>query len=52
MATKYKLLNNNDGNDEMELPDATYYEEALEHALEALGWNLIAYEDEEDEGED
>jgi len=42
---KYKLVNNNDGNNEIELKSITE-ENAIAEALEILGWSLVAYKDE------
>ena len=42
---KYKLVNNRDGNNEIELESSTR-EEALAEALDVLGWSLIVYKDE------
>jgi len=43
--TKYKLVNNNDGNDQIEL-ESTTEEKAVEEAFDVLGWTLVEYEDE------
>ena len=42
---KYKLVNNTDGNVEIELKSDTE-EEAIAEALEVLGWSFIVYKDE------
>ena len=39
---KYKLVNNTDGNNEIEI-DSDTEEEAIVEALGALGWSLTAY---------
>jgi hypothetical protein len=43
--TKYKLVNNQDGNNEIEL-ESTNEEDAVTEALEVLGWSLVTYKDE------
>ena len=40
MKKKYKLINSNDGNDQIELKSSTE-EDATEEALEVLGWTLV-----------
>jgi hypothetical protein len=42
---KYKLVNNTDGNIEIELESDTE-EESIAEALEILGWSLVAYKNE------
>ena len=42
--TKYKLVNNQDGNEEIELESNTE-EDAVAEAFEVLGWSLEAYTD-------
>ena len=37
---KYKLVNNNDGNDQIELKSDNK-EAAIEEAIEVLGWTLV-----------
>lgn len=44
VVIKYKIVDNNDGNIEVELESSTR-EEAIEEALGALGWNLVAYDE-------
>jgi len=39
---RYKLINNMDGNKEVELESDTE-KEAIVEAIEALGWSLVAY---------
>jgi uncharacterized Zn finger protein (UPF0148 family) len=39
---KYKLVNNSDGNEEIELESNTE-EDATAEAFEVLGWSLVAY---------
>ena len=48
MAKRYKLMNDNDGNDEIELQSTTY-DEAVQEAFEQLGWNLIEMDLDDDE---
>ena len=43
--TKYKLVNNQDGNEEIEL-DSTDEEDATAEAFEVLGWSLVTYKSE------
>lgn len=42
---KYKIVDNNDGNNEILLEGITE-EEAIAEMLEILGWSLIVYKDE------
>ena len=42
---RYKLVNNTDGNNEIELESDTE-DDALTEALEILGWSLVSYKDE------
>lgn len=44
VVIKYKIVDNIDGNIEVELESNTR-EEAIEEALGALGWNLVAYDE-------
>ena len=39
MAKKYKIVNDNDGNVEIEL-EATKFEDAITEAFDQLGWTL------------
>lgn len=43
--TRYKLVNNSDGNDQIELESNTE-EDAITEAFEVLGWSFVAYRDE------
>ena len=47
MKKKYKIVNNNDGNDQMELKSSTE-EDAYEEALEVAGWTLVVEEVEDE----
>jgi uncharacterized Zn finger protein (UPF0148 family) len=44
-STKYKLVNNSDGNDQIEL-ESTTEQDAVTEAFELLGWSLVTYKDE------
>lgn len=43
---KYKLINDNDGNDQIEL-QSTSLEDAIDEAFQVLGWNLVVSDFEE-----
>jgi len=44
-SKKYKLVNNSDGNDQIEL-ESTTEEDAVAEAFDVLGWSLVAYKNE------
>ena len=48
MTKKYKLVNDNDGNEQIEL-EATNYPDALQEAWDQLGWRITESNEEEEE---